>query len=476
MATGSRRYLAMEPESQWAESPAVPIMVHQRNNGGSGLVVSRSALVSGEFRTDRMIPAAILGNNQVGLEIPFELSMDSFDDLLEAALFGQWTPVTGINPETLAVSVAVVAAGKTYTRASGSFLTDGWAVGDYVTITGFVNAANNVTRVKVSAIEATVMTLADAPTLVNETLASGSIFSKWRGLGKSTAAVTVTVAKTARTFVLSAGAWDTTYGLAVGDYVTFSGFTEPENNTTVKILTISTVTLTATTAYTNLHDESTVANIRMRSSHMILKAGVAERSFHIEEGYSDILAYRLAKGMEVASMSLNLAPNAFVSGSFNLVGTGADSIITSPRDATITAAPTTDPFSPRLGSVKEATVASTIVTAASLSLNNGLEAKTRLFSADASKIGVGRSDVNGSITFYTPDLTKLAKYLAETESSLEFSMKDVAGNELIMLIPALIYTNENKNLSENDLLLTMSFQAKYDDTELTNLVFKKIPI
>lgn len=64
-------------------------------------------------------------------------------------------------------TVTVAAAGGTYTRSAGSFLTDGFFIGQSVTWTGFVNGGNNATKA-ITALTATVMTVVNTG-MVNET-------------------------------------------------------------------------------------------------------------------------------------------------------------------------------------------------------------------------------------------------------------------------------------------------------------------
>lgn len=66
-------------------------------------------------------------------------------------------------------TISVVAAGKTFTRSAGSYLTDGFKVGHTVTSSGFTNAGNNQSELLISAVTATVMTFSTATGLVNET-------------------------------------------------------------------------------------------------------------------------------------------------------------------------------------------------------------------------------------------------------------------------------------------------------------------
>lgn len=68
--------------------------------------------------------------------------------------------------DSAALSVTVAAAGGTYTRSAGSYLTDGFRVGQTVTWSGFSNAGNNATKV-ILVLTATVMTV-NTTGLVNE--------------------------------------------------------------------------------------------------------------------------------------------------------------------------------------------------------------------------------------------------------------------------------------------------------------------
>lgn len=67
----------------------------------------------------------------------------------------------------LVASVTVNAAGGTYTRTTGSFLTDGFWVGQQIQWSGFSNGGNNVIKT-ITALSATVMTVSTTG-LVNET-------------------------------------------------------------------------------------------------------------------------------------------------------------------------------------------------------------------------------------------------------------------------------------------------------------------
>lgn len=73
-------------------------------------------------------------------------------------------------------SLQVTAAAKTFTRVGGSFVTDGFAVGDVITTSSFTNPANNGDFI-VTAVTATVLTCAGATGLVDQAAGVGAIIS-----------------------------------------------------------------------------------------------------------------------------------------------------------------------------------------------------------------------------------------------------------------------------------------------------------
>lgn len=117
-----------------------------------------------------------------------------------------------------AAIVTVNAAGKTYTRTTGSFLTDGLQVGDTVNWAGFVNGGNNGHHV-ITALTATVMTVAEV--LVDEVNVADTTCST---LGQSLTATAAT-----KKYTRTVGSW-LTEGFAVGQTATFTGFVNAENN------------------------------------------------------------------------------------------------------------------------------------------------------------------------------------------------------------------------------------------------------
>ena len=147
-----------------------------------------------------------------------------------AARIRQLRNVTGLKPWTsgtttagtsgitasgavTAATASIAATTTGFTRPSGRFSTEGFAVGQQITASGFSNAANNGVFV-VSAVPAPATT----------------------GNSATLSATATGYARTSGSFI--------TNGFAVGQEVTATGFTNPENNGTSRITAVTATALT----------------------------------------------------------------------------------------------------------------------------------------------------------------------------------------------------------------------------------------
>lgn len=132
-------------------TPTSPAWKPLRNTGGIP-AVTRDALVSNELDGSRETSSIRTGNRQVAGEYAIELSSQSQDDLLAGAMTSSW--VAGETVSGLSIDVDPIA--KTFTRATGSFITDGVEVGDLTALPGLTG--DNAKPFIVTAVSALVVT------------------------------------------------------------------------------------------------------------------------------------------------------------------------------------------------------------------------------------------------------------------------------------------------------------------------------
>lgn len=143
-------------------TPTSPVWSPLRNTGGVP-AVTRDALTSNELDGSRETTSIRTGNKQVTGEYAIELSSKSQDDFLAGAMTSTWQA-----GETHAsLSITVDAGAKTFTRATGSFLTEGVEVGRLIQFDGLQSP--NDRAFIVTAVTATVVTgAAIQHTLISE--------------------------------------------------------------------------------------------------------------------------------------------------------------------------------------------------------------------------------------------------------------------------------------------------------------------
>lgn len=122
----------------------------------SSLALSKDSNTSAEIRPDYQVSDLRHGLRKVKGDIRSELAIAAHDDWLAAVLRGGWA-----SGATFAAGAAgVTAAGHAFTRNAGSWLADGFKVGDVVRWSG-LSAGNDGRSCRVSDLSASVMTVAE---------------------------------------------------------------------------------------------------------------------------------------------------------------------------------------------------------------------------------------------------------------------------------------------------------------------------
>lgn len=212
-----------------------------------------------------------------------------------------------------------------------------------------------------------------------------------------------------------------------------------------------------------------------------LKAGTVRRSFTVERYFGDILAadkpFHRFTGVEFNTLSLSIAANAMVTGSFGVLGKSmvTDTVIVT--GATYANPTTTSPLDSFTGSLSEGGSPIAVITEISLNVENGLESRFVVGSKSSIQPSVGRSNCSGQITAYFENSLLLEKFINETESSISFTLPDGAGNQYIVTLPRVKYTGGQPDVSgEGPITLSMPFQALVDAVSGTNIYIDRDPV
>ncbi len=150
----------------------VRIMLKTLRATGRNINLEKNVLESQEVDPDGMETDNRHGFNRVVGSPGFQLSRADYDDFIQFTFGRDWENGFAM---TGSPNLASNHTNKTFTRSAGSFITDGFRVGDIVDVTGFSGGDVGMnSRYRVTAVTATVMTVLDPSSLMTTvTAASG---------------------------------------------------------------------------------------------------------------------------------------------------------------------------------------------------------------------------------------------------------------------------------------------------------------
>lgn len=210
------------------------------------------------------------------------------------------------------------------------------------------------------------------------------------------------------------------------------------------------------------------------TSH-VLKAGRTFRSFTVEERHTDIVQYAVSTGVAVNTMSLNIQPDAMVTGTFGVIGSDQSWSGTSlGTPASVASHP---PFSGFGGSIEEGGGAIASLTGLEFTLTRNIEPLYVVGPNDTPReMSVGQNSLTGTATFFLENAAMVNKFLNETQSSIELTLDGPAGGDIEILLPRIKYTGASRQRGVGtSIVVSMPFQALYDTSAASNLVITRVP-
>jgi hypothetical protein len=210
---------------------------------------------------------------------------------------------------------------------------------------------------------------------------------------------------------------------------------------------------------------------RIRESH--LRNGVTLKSFLIEKAFTDVNEFVTFTGMRVGTAELNVATGSILNGSFSFSGENATaqgaSVIAglvSPETVEVAA---NDVFNAidNVGNILIDGVPDPDVcfTELSFSIENNLRFQPCVGQLESSGIGVGRTQVTGTLAAYFVNRNFYEKYLNFETTALSFTVT-LGGNTYLFDFPSFKFTSGEVVAGGNDqdVLVNMEFTAKRDPT------------
>lgn len=161
--TGRNVAVSYKPETTYGIKPGATGAIAFRPNSGA-LTLAKEPINSNEIRADGMSTRGRHGSRSVTGGYTGDMSVGTFDTLIEAAFRGTFGTALALTQATMSTATITVQA-NTITASTGSWITAGLRVGDVIRLgTGFV-AGNMNRNVRITGLTATVITVAETLTV-----------------------------------------------------------------------------------------------------------------------------------------------------------------------------------------------------------------------------------------------------------------------------------------------------------------------
>jgi hypothetical protein len=274
---------------------------------------------------------------------------------------------------------------------------------------------------------------------------------------------------------IDAAAGDNSFNTAAGDFLVdgvtpgmwldVSGFTDTTLNIFHRVVSVVAGKIIVDTVPT-IATEAAGASVVMENDGVIWN-GVLEQSFTLEKAFTDKTQFHAFAGCVVSAMTLNLNVQEILTGSFEFMGKDMVRDVTTAGTAfPYTAAPANQVMNAvaNVQSVREGlgqVVSPIFIRTVTATLSNNLRGIKAISFLGNVDIGVGRGQVTGTMQVYFEDGAMVDKYIAGTETSLDFRVSDAAGNKYVVTFPRIKIISQEivAGAIDQDVVLDMEWQA-----------------
>lgn len=164
--TGKNITVDYKLESAFNTAPGATGAKRLRLTPSSGLSLKRAEIRSNEIRADGLSSISRLGSNSVDGSYNAELSVASFDEIIEAIMRSTWVAAVTITEATAGLT-SITTTTSTIVASAGSWVTAGVREGDVIRLTNHSTAANNSINLRVRTVSALTITVYGTPLTAN---------------------------------------------------------------------------------------------------------------------------------------------------------------------------------------------------------------------------------------------------------------------------------------------------------------------
>jgi hypothetical protein len=278
------------------------------------------------------------------------------------------------------------------------------------------------------------------------------------------------------------GSPDPFKNIVAGQFVRLTGsLASPSNDGFYKVLSKGTGSPENLVVSPAPPSPEVIASASLRGQ--FVRNGVTRKSFQIEKLFSDLSPTEIQRfsGMRVGSMDLNIAPGAIINGSFTFQG--KELIASGQSIASQTQALSTDDVMSAVDNItdilingEQVTDQAACFTNIQFTVENNLRDQPCIGSLALGGIGIGRTNVSGTIEAYFRNRALFDLYLNFETTSVSFRAT-LGGDSYVFDFPAVKFTSGEVVAGGNDqdVIVSLEFESKRDPASDFMIGINRIP-
>lgn len=268
---------------------------------------------------------------------------------------------------------------------------------------------------------------------------------------------------------------DFTTNINVGDFIKVSTATLGGNNKPLYVTAVEATKLTFGLCKDGqIVDETITADVKVNDT---LVVGNTRRTFSILVHYQDLDdgngGYDLITGVEITGQSYEIGVNAYVTGTFPMIGRGYKTNVNLPAGSTFLPKNENRPFTGLDGRVIQDGYTLGFVTSVTPSQDNTANAIFEIGNDGVAAIEYGRANNTFTISTYFYDYALMDKFVNEEETSAIFAVS-LDGNLLAWDYQTFLYSSGAPSIEgEGSITVEMSAQS-YAKGDKPSLIMRRI--
>lgn len=204
-----------------------------------------------------------------------------------------------------------------------------------------------------------------------------------------------------------------------------------------------------------------------------MTVGTALKHFTIEDGYTDLGQYRVARGMTVDNMKISMPNSGYCTATFGLKGHSVSAFTGTSLDSTPTPVVSKTPFSHAGGTFKINGSTVGWIKSIDLEVANNTTSHHCAGSNAVAKVSPGQLRATATVTGLFNDVTDWNNSVNDVTGSLEFTL--VSGSEsMTFKISSLKAVTQLQNNPNNEVEQVLTLSGFYNATDTSSIKITKV--